>query len=182
MYSREKIIKLTIRKELLDTAKAYARSLGIENKGLRTRDGGSEKDIKGSIAQILVHEYLESLRIPHEYSSPYTKGQHGDPYDILFSDMVIDVKCRGKWSEKYFYNIKLLMAEHELTEAKPCDYYVFCTLDEDFSNLYILGVLSYRETWGNLKPLSPEEKKVLLFPAKGFIYSRSLAPFSDLFM
>ena len=172
-YTLEDIIIVPVPPSELLRARKWAKAIGEENKGERTRDGGDDRDIKGCLAQWAVHKYLEDAGWDHTYSLPYIKDQHRDQFDLLFSDEIWDVKCRGWWKEEYYYNISILMATHEKSEAKPCDYYIFCTTDTSFNNIYILGAKSYDSTWNELQPVDQSKMR---FPTAGELKSRSLTP------
>jgi len=184
-YELKDIPVIDIPNPVIEYAKEVATLLDKENQGKKTMDGGKNKNIKGTIAQWAVHKYLEDNGWYHEYSKPYTKEQHGDKYDILFAgEEVWDVKCRDWWNEEYFYNHRILMGEHEFDSfcEKPCDYYIFTTLEKDLSKAYILGGLVGYDLWDKLQELKESEKTHMKYPTKGKTYSRYLTPIRDLIL
>lgn len=186
-YERSDIITIPVPPDILEVARSTSVLLDKENEGKYTRDGGADKNIKGYLGQWAVHTYLNSCNNGrgwyHLYSEPYVKGQHGDKFDILFGGTdKWDVKCREFWTEEYFYNIKMIMSEHERDESKPCDAYIFCTPDLDYKNIYILGGNDYHYVWNNLTDIPEEAKSHLKFPAAGYVISRTLTPIEKLIL
>jgi hypothetical protein len=179
-YKLSDIVVIPTTQEIVSEVTKWAKMMGKENFGLRTRDGGSERDIKGCLGQWAVHQYLTVMGWDHEYSPPYVEKQYGDAFDIKFCGDIWDVKCRSWWKEDYFYNIDILMGKHEKTEAKPCDYYIFTTTDREYKNIYILGGKTYYDTWNELKEVIDQSH--LPFPAEGSFKSRTLTPIRKLIM
>jgi hypothetical protein len=178
-YKRSDIPTIPIPPSLLSQVKEWAIKMDRENHGRKTRDGGDYKDVKGCLGQWGVHQYLVDNKWSHSYSPPYVKEQYGDQYDIKFCGEIWDVKCREWWNEDYYYNIKIKMGEHEKTEAKPCDSYIFTTTDKEYNNIYILGAIPYHNLWNELQPLDDISNSMMKFPCAGSIPSRNLIPIRD---
>lgn len=166
------VIIVPIPDEILKWAERAAVKLDTENFGSNTVDGGKHKNIKGCLGQWAVHKYLEDNRWKHTYSKPYVEKQYGDSFDIKFLDQIWDVKCRDWWNEEYFFNIRLNMTKKERGKPKSCDYYVFCTVDTSYKNVYILGIQTYDKVWKELNPID----RTMKIPTAGFIRSNILIP------
>lgn len=185
-YKITDIPAIDIPESVLEHARKVAPKLGGENRGQKTMDGGVFKDIKGVLGQWAVHKYLSNSGWLHTYSEPYIEKQYGDQYDILFAGYERwDVKCRDWWKPEYFYNIRLLMGEHEYAKfehEKHCDYYIFTTVAKDYSQAFILGGIGGHDLWNKLTDLSEDEKQYMKYPTKGKIYSRFLTPIRNLIL
>ena len=184
-YKLSDIPVIDIPKKVLLYAEKVSEHLKKENKGQKTMLGGDFRDIKGTVGQWAVHKYLLNEGWKHTFSKPYVKGQCGDQYDIIFGDEDIwEVKCRSWWKEKYFYNIRLLMGEHEYenSKTKRCDYYIFTTTNKDYTKAYILGGIGGYELWNDLEDLTGEEEQYMKYPTRGKIYSRQLTPIRNLIL
>jgi len=169
-YKKPQAIKIP--DEVKREAVEYAKGLD-KDRHFRRRVGNFWDLYRSCIGQIMVHRYLTSLKIAHDYMKPYhSEGRPANEYDIRIQDLgEFDVKCRGRWNEEYFYNIKILIAEHEREERLKTDYYIFCTTDKELKNFYILGVLSYKDLWNKLH--KPEDREYK-FPVAGYILSREM--------
>lgn len=174
---REDIVQVTVTPYMMRGARRDAKNLA-RNIGAKTKDGGDLRDVKGSLGQQAVHIKLEDWNLRHKYSDPFDKDSCGDDFDIKYGNEIWDVKTRGWWNDKYFFNIKLYMGEHE-EERKP-DFYVFATNDYGMDYVYILGVIGSGKLWKSLK--TPEKNVKFRFPSAGYIYSRELEPFRDFAM
>lgn len=171
--SYKKPIGIEIPEEVKEEAKEYARGLD-ENRHFGRHVGEFYDLYRSCIGQIMVHRYLTDKGIEHEYMKPYQEeGRPENEFDIIIKDLgVFDVKCRGRWKEDYFYNIEILMSEHEKEPHLKTDYYIFCTIDKELKKFYILGVLGYDELWQRkLKPCPEREYK---FPPAGYVVSRDM--------
>jgi hypothetical protein len=173
------MIKIPIDAETLQWAKETARKLDAQNTTL-TMEGGKEKNIKGCLAQWAVDEYLDDEGWSHTYSLPFVNNQHGDSFDILVGEDVWDVKCRGTIEDVIKYGT-LLMGENERS-GKVCSYYIFCTVDPDFSNVYILGGKNYHNTWDELVPLSEKSQAKMKYKAAGNVKVSSLKSIMNVLM
>ena len=179
-YQLKDIIVIPTTPEIVEKYRIAATNMGKENKGGKTRDGGDYKDLKGCLAQWAVHEYLNDCGWEHEYREPYVEKQYGDEFDIKFCDEIWDVKGRSWWDEKWFFNIDILMGVHEKTEAKSADWYIFCTVDKEYKNVYILGGKTSYDTWNELQEV--KDQSHLPFPAEGSFKSRTLTPIRKLIL
>lgn len=168
----KKPVGIEIPEEVKEEAKEYAKGLD-ENRHFERRVGEFDDLYRSCIGQIMVHKYLESKGIEHEYMKPYhSEGRPANEFDIKIEDLgEFDVKCRGRWKDDYFYNIPIIISEHEKEERLKTDYYIFCTTDKELKNFYILGALSYQDLWKKLKPAPEWNYK---FPPAGVIYSRDM--------
>lgn len=178
-YNLIDIPEIYIPDKVLEYARKIAFLLERENKGQKTRYGTDQRDIKGFIGQWAVHRYLKDEGWDHEFSKPYVEKQYGDSFDIKFGDELWEVKTRDWWKEDYFFNIRILMGEHEkltFDHKKKCDYYIFVTTTRDYKKAYILGGISGYGLWNSLQNLTESEGKYIKYPTEGKIYSRQLAP------
>lgn len=179
--NKEDIITIPIPVKILDWARKVSPLLDNENHGSNTQDGGEYKNIKGCLGQWAVHQYLVDKNWDHRYEEPYVKEQYGDHFDIKFCGDVWDVKCRGWWNEKWCLNNDIFMTKKEQVDSskpdhKKCDYYVFCTVDKEWENIYILGIKSFVKVWLELQDLTEEELKHTKIDTSGTVSVRSLTP------
>lgn len=179
--NRKDVITIPIPDHILKWAKKAAVELDRENDGENTQDGGSDKNVKGNLGQWAVSKYLTDSNLKHTYEKPYVKEQYGDRFDIEFCGDIWDVKCRGWWSEEWWLNNNIFMTLREQKEAmkpdhKKTDYYIFCTVDKEWKNIYILGVKSFVKVWSELKDLTERELKHTVIDTAGTVSVRSLTP------
>lgn len=173
--NKEDIRIIRVTKEMLDKAHDDAMHLDKENAGSKTREGGELKNVKGSLAQQAVYQYLSSSPVLFnvlEYSDPYQKGLYGDSFDLKIFGETYDVKCRGCWNEKYWYNLDFMMGEHEHKEK--VDNYIFTTVDSDLEHVYIIGGISYSDLWNRIE--QPRNIQNLKFPTAGCIHIKHMKP------
>lgn len=179
--NREDVKVMRITSEMLYKAREDAKNLDYENAGRNTREGGALKNVKGSLAQQAVYLYLSNLpvfRYQIEYSDPYQEHLYGDEWDLRIFEETYDVKCRGCWNEKYWYNLNFLMGEHE--QKKRVDNYIFATVDDDLEYVYIIGGISYDNLWKNIQPL--KEGANLKFSSAGSIHIKHMKPLVPLIL
>lgn len=162
---KDDFIVMPISNDELEQARKDAVKLDSENDGRKTMDGGKDKDVKGCLGQLKVHQWLDRVGIPHLYSPPYQERLFGDSFDIKIYDEIYDVKCRGWWYEKAPNYMTFYFGEHE-KKFNP-DYYIMTTVDRDWKNIYIAGALSHSELWKNCVKLTEEEAKHTRFPTAG---------------
>lgn len=168
--------------DIKSLCKKYADGLD-QNRHFGRKVGRWDDLYRSCIGQEMVHYYLDSLNIGHEYMKPYhSEGRPLNEFDIKISDETYDVKTRSRWNETYCHNIELIMSEHEREEKHKVDFYIFATIDETLKNIYLLGAKEYFSLWNNLH--DPKEfwdnaktkKREYLFQPAGYILSRELEP------
>lgn len=59
IINKSDIKKIPIPKDIFEEFQEKAQKLMIENKGFKTRNGGDQRDIKGSLGQWAVHNFLD---------------------------------------------------------------------------------------------------------------------------
>jgi hypothetical protein len=176
----KKIIIVPIPQEIRIKARKAANAIEEARKdSKKTRDGGDDKDYKGILGQWGVQTAIEDMGFRPEVDDPFKVKKGGDDFDIKFGDEIWDVKCRWWWNNEWCFNESIIMAEHEATEAKSCDYYVFCTPDKGYKNIYILGAYDYYHTWEELDEINEKVLAKLPFPAAGWLHVKKLTPFKE---
>lgn len=132
------IVSLPVDRALVDRATRFVK----ENWDLFVKrnifDGGYPEKLIGEIGRRAVTRYLD---IPPDDIHPILDNQP-DRYDFLLRGATYDVKTLGAASKPmpYFrYNVP------EVQARKPVDYYIFASLQDDNSRLWIAGYISRDE-------------------------------------
>jgi len=174
--NKNNYIAIPIPPDILEWAIKIAQLLDEENEGSNTMDGGKEKNVKGSLGQWAIAQWLSANNWLHDYSQPYIPKQYGDPYDLFVNGIDIwDVKCRD-WLDTIDKYGSILMGENEQKSTKKCDYYMFCTPDREYKNIYIIGGITKSGLWNNIIEISEKVQERLLYRAAGKIWVSRLKP------
>jgi hypothetical protein len=129
------IISLPVERALVDRARRFVR----DNWELYVKrdifDGDFEKKVIGEIGMRVITRYLD---VPVENIHPILDNKP-DAYDFLMDGGSYDSKTLGTATrpQPYFrYDVP------EVQARKPVDYYVFASLLDDLSRLWIAGYIS----------------------------------------
>jgi len=92
-----------------------------------------EGRLTGTIGEVAVQQYLGGVK------NPSSKPWH---FDILLDGSLIEVKTKRRTVEpRSHYDCSVCAANHK----QKCDYYVFTSVLDDMSKVWILGYLSREE-------------------------------------